>query len=201
MEGFMNCDPRINEDACLISVVESITPEIMELAGDTSSGVGRGGMASKLSAAAKVRSFGIPMVIAKGKNPGIIARIMEAELCGTLIMPATERISARKHWILYSLKPEGALTVDRGASNALIAGKKSLLPIGVTSVQGDFDHGDAVEVMDQHGVKIAVGLANYSADELRRICGRQTSEINWILGYRRNDEAIHADNLVVIAHE
>jgi glutamate 5-kinase len=197
IEGFMDCDPRTNAEACLISLVEDITPEIRKLAGDTSSGVGRGGMASKLDAAAKVRIAGIAMIIAGGKVPDIVSRVMEADLCGTLITPAKERISARKHWIRYNLKPEGEVVVDEGAAKAITQMGKSLLPAGIIAVKGSFDDGAAIVVLDSDGTRLAVGLANYSSDEMVKIKGRQTPEIDWILGYRRNDEAIHADNLVL----
>lgn len=198
IEGFMDCDPRSNPEACLISLVEDLTPEIKSLAGDTSSGVGRGGMASKMEAAAKVRLSGIPMIIACGKIPHIVKKAMEADLCGTLIMPAKETISARKHWIRYNLEPEGELIVDQGAAAAITRAGKSLLPIGVTEVRGEFEHGASVHVVDSTGQKLAVGLVNYSSGEMQKILGRRTPEIDWILGYRRNDEAIHADNLVVL---
>lgn len=126
---------------------------------------------------------------------------MSADLCGTLIMPAKERISARKHWIRYNLEPEGEISIDAGAAKVLSLHGKSLLPIGVVRVHGHFDHGAAVTVQDDHGNQIAVGLINYSSDEMRKIMGHQTSEIDWILGYRRNDEAIHADNLVLLDQE
>jgi glutamate 5-kinase len=201
IEGFMDCDPRKKPDACIIPVIDEITAEIKSMASDASSGPGRGGMASKLEAAAKVRVVGIPMIIAGGKVPEIISRIMSADLCGTLIMPAKERISARKHWIRYNLEPEGAITVDSGAARVISSHGKSLLPIGVIKVHGHFDDGAAVTVQDDRGNKIAVGLINYSSDEMRKIMGHQTSEIDWILGYRRNDEAVHADNLVLLDQE
>jgi glutamate 5-kinase len=196
MEGFMDCDPRSNPNACLIPVIEDITQEIMQLAGGTSSGVGRGGMASKLEAASKVRVAGIPMIIAKGKLPGIIPQVMDSDLCGTLIMPSKERISARKHWIRYNLEPEGIITVDDGAATAITVKGKSLLPIGIVSVEGHFEDGCAVLIRDRYDRDLAKGLANYDSEELNKIKGRQTPEIDWILGYRRNDEAVHADNLV-----
>lgn len=198
MEGLMDCDPRANPDACLISLVEDLTPEIRQLAGGTSSGVGLGGMASKLDAAAKVRVSGIPMIIACGKVPHIVMQAMQADLCGTLILPAKETISARKHWIRYNLEPEGELVVDKGAAAAITRAGKSLLPIGVISVNGEFEDGASVLVQDEGGKTLAVGLVNYSSDEMRKIVRRRTAEIDWILGYRRNDEAIHADNLVVL---
>ncbi len=151
IEGFMDCDPRTSADACLIPLIEEITPELRGLASDVPSKVGRGGMASKLQAAEVVRVAGIPMIIAGGKIPGIVARTMEGEVCGTLILPAKEKISARKHWIRYNLAPEGELEVDAGAAEAITHSGKSLLPIGVTSIQGHFDHGAAVLVCDPQG--------------------------------------------------
>ena len=198
IEGFMDCDPRTSADACLIPLIEEITPELRGLASDVPSKVGRGGMASKLQAAEVVRVAGIPMIIAGGKIPGIVARTMEGEVCGTLILPAKVKISARKHWIRYNLAPEGELEVDAGAAEAITHSGKSLLPIGVTKIQGHFDHGAAVLVCDPQGNKLAVGLVNYSSDELEKIMGRRAVEIDWILGYRSNDEVIHADNLALL---
>ncbi len=198
IEGLMDCDPRVNCDACLIPVVEDITPELKGLAGGTSSGVGRGGMASKLEAASKARMSGVPMIITRGKVENVIVRTLSGELCGTLILPAKEKMSARKSWIRYNLRPEGALRVDQGAAHAITNGGKSLLPIGVTEVEGSFDDGAAVDVIDPNDNKIAIGLVNYPSDEMKKIAGRQTAEIDWVLGYRRYDEAIHADNLVVL---
>jgi glutamate 5-kinase len=198
MEGFMDCDPRTNPSACLIPYVDEITPDIRRLAGDTSSGVGRGGMASKVAAAQVVRVSGIPMIITRGKTPGIIRCVVQGDECGTLFLPAKERISARKHWIRYNLHPEGTLEVDGGAAEAITASNKSLLPIGVTAVQGGFEHGAAVAINDPRGNRLAVGLVNYSSDEMEKIMGHQTAEIDWILGFKRNDEAVHADNLVVL---
>lgn len=200
MEGLLTCDPRNNPDACLIPIVDEITPEIRSMAGDSTGGSGRGGMASKIDAAEKVRVSGIPMIITKGKTPGILGLTMEANLLGTLVLPARETMSHRKHWIRYNLQPEGELMVDAGAANAISVSGKSLLPIGVRSVSGTFEHGAAVMVLDMNGTRIAMGLVNYSSNEMEKIMGRQTVEIDWILGYRRNDEAIHADNMVLFDH-
>lgn len=199
MEGLMDCDPRVHPEACLIPFVDEITPELRQLAGATSCGPGRGGMASKLEAAYKAGRSGIPMIIARGKTPQIVNRIMGGEACGTLIMPARETISSRKHWIRYNLESEGELRIDQGAARAIITSGKSLLPIGVTEITGEFEHGAKVTVVDHRGQPVAMGLINYSSDEMKRILGHQTMEIEWILGYRRNDEAIHADNLVLLA--
>ena len=198
MEGLMDCDPRLNPNACLIEVVEDITMEIRGLARGASSAVGRGGMASKIDAADKVRMSGIPMIISKGKTPHLISRVLSGEMIGTLILPAKEKISARKHWIRYGLDPEGSVYVDMGAANAVSRKGKSLLPIGVTKVEGEFEDGSAIRILSSKGEALAVGLINYSSDEIRKIMGHQTAEIDWVLGYRRDDEVVHADNLVLL---
>ncbi|MFC1833409.1 glutamate 5-kinase [Thermodesulfobacteriota bacterium] len=200
-EGLMDCDPVKNPDACLIPVVEEITPEIKQLASGATSQVGRGGMASKLEAAQKAAASGIPTIIAKGKVPHIIPRVMTGELYGTLLLPAKERMSARKHWMRYNLQPEGALIIDDGAGRALTRGGKSLLPVGIMRVEGRFEHGAAVSVQDGMGTRLAMGLVNYSSEELDKIKGHQTAEIDWLLSYRRNDEVIHADNMVLMESE
>ncbi len=197
-EGFMDCDPHSDPNACVIPLIEEITPALKRMATGSVSGVGRGGMQSKLDAAVKAGMAGVPMIIARGKEPRIIEKILEMDPYGTLILPSKERISARKHWMRYNLVPEGALIVDRGAADALIRGKKSLLPIGVIDVHGRFEHGAAVGVKTESGDQLAVGLVNYSSDEIGRIKGRQTVELSWVLGYTRGDELIHADNLVPI---
>jgi glutamate 5-kinase len=198
IEGLMDCDPREDSNACLIPLVEEITPEIRGMAGETASAVGRGGMSSKLEAAAKAGASGIPMIIAGGKQAHIVPRILQADACGTLILPAKEKLSAKKHWILYNLEHEGVLIIDSGAAGALTRDGKSLLPIGIVHVSGEFEHGATVAVQDTEGKTLAKGLANYSSQEMTRIKGHHTPEIDWILGYRRNDEAIHADNLVLV---
>lgn len=198
MEGFMDCDPRTNPDACLIPLVDEITPDIKKLATGPGSSVGRGGMASKLAAASKAGRAGVPMIIARGKLPHIIPRVLEGEVCGTLILPAKEKISARKHWIRFNLEPEGTLIIDQGAARALTLNGKSLLPVGIIGVEGNFEHGAVVTIVDSERTRLAVGLVNYSSAEIGKIMGHQTAEIDWFLGYRRNDEAVHADNLVLL---
>lgn len=198
IEGLLDCDPRLNNNACLIPQVEEITDQIRSCAGAQPGKFGRGGMASKLDAAQKVRISGITMIIAKGKEPGIVDMVLKGHQCGTIFLPAKEKISSRKHWIRYNLEPEGEIQIDDGAARAITTGAKSLLPSGVKGVSGEFEHGSSVLVTDEQGRSIAKGLINYSSEELERIKGRQTAEIDWILGYKRNDEVIHVDNLVII---
>jgi len=200
IEGLLDCDPRTNENACLIPEVEEITEQIRSCAGAQPGKYGRGGMVSKLDAAEKVRISGIPMIIAKGKEPGIVNKVLEGRECGTIFLPAKEKISSRKHWIRYNLEPEGEIQIDPGAVKAITTGSRSLLPSGVIGISGEFEHGSSVLVTDEGGHRIAVGLINYSSDELQKIKGRQTAEIDWILGYRRNDEVIHVDNMVIISN-
>jgi glutamate 5-kinase len=197
MEGLMDCDPRISPEACLIPVVETLDENIRRLAGTSKSTSGTGGMSSKLDAASKAGIAGIPMIIAGGKTPHVVKRIIEGADYGTLILPPKSRMSAKKHWILFNLEPEGVVVVDDGAERALVAKGKSLLPIGVVQVSGDFEHGAAVAIQNLRGKTIAMGLVNYSSHEIAKIKGRKSPEIDWILGYRRNDEITHADNLAL----
>jgi glutamate 5-kinase len=178
IEGFMDCDPRTNPNACIIPLVEDITPELAGQRHVIRSGLGDG--FKRIPPA----DIGYSAWLSRGKTPNIIRRTMEAEMCGTLIMPAKERISARKHWIRYNLEPEGDLTIDAGAAKAITLLGKSLLPIGVTEVKGHFEHGAAVIVCDPKGNRLAMGLVNYASDEMQKIMGHQTAEIDWVLGYR-----------------
>lgn len=198
IEGLLDCDPRVNSDACLIPEVYEITSEIRACAGQKPGKFGRGGMVSKLDAAEKVRISGIPMIIVKGKVPGIVGQCLDGRACGTIFLPAKEKISSRKHWIRYNLEPEGDIQIDAGAAKAISTAAKSLLPSGVIAVRGVFDHGSAVSVSDEKGERVALGLINYSSDEIEKIMGHQTVEIDWILGYRRNEEIIHVDNMVIL---
>jgi glutamate 5-kinase len=197
IEGLMNRDPRESSEACLIPVVEDLNENIVCLAGSSRSSLGTGGMTSKLAAASKAGVAGIPMIIAGGKAPHVIGRLMRGDEYGTLILPPKGKISAKKHWILFNVDPEGVVVVDDGAETALVKRGKSLLPIGVVQVSGDFEHGAAVAIQNLRGKTIAMGLVNYSSGEIRKIRGRKTAEIDWILGYRRNDEIAHADNLAL----
>ncbi|MDQ1239096.1 MAG: glutamate 5-kinase, partial [Thermodesulfobacteriota bacterium] len=178
IEGLLDCDPRANSDACLIPEVEEITSEIRACAGQRPGKFGRGGMVSKLDAAEKVRVSGIPMIIVKGKIPGIVGQALEGRECGTIFLPAKEKISSRKHWIRYNLEPEGDVQIDAGAAKAISTSARSLLPSGVIAVHGVFEHGSAVSVLDEKGNKVALGLINYSSDEIEKIMGHQTVEID-----------------------
>jgi glutamate 5-kinase len=156
-------------------------------------------MLSKLAAARKVNSAGVPMVIAKGDKPGILTRLLDGEPHGTYFVPRREKLTRRKCWIAFSLKPKGSLTVDAGAKTALTLRGKSLLASGVVAVQGEFAVGTAVEFLGPEGEPLGVGLVNYSAADIRRVMGLRSQHIRQVLGHKSYDEVIHRDNLVITA--
>jgi glutamate 5-kinase len=198
IDGFYDADPRTNRDARLIPLVESITKKIEHAAGGSFSSVGTGGMLTKLAAAKKAGKFGVPTLMVNGRQPDILDAIMEGKEVGTLFLAANESLTSRKHWIAYTLKPKGRIIVDDGARNVLSKHGRSLLPSGVNSVEGDFDRGDCVLVCGPDGAEFARGIAAYSHKEAAQLCGRKSSEIETILGYKYGDEIIHRDNLVVL---
>ncbi len=179
-------------------VVRDIDREAVPVAGGSTSGVGLGGMASKVGSARIVTRTGVPAVIAPGREPDVIVRALAGADVGTLFPPRGGVLSSRKHWIAYGAKPVGALVVDDGAVRALRDGGKSLLPAGITRVDGAFELGDTVSVVTAAGVELARGLVAYPADELRKISGLQSAGIEARLGYKSLDEAIHRDDLVIL---
>ncbi len=198
VDGFYNSDPSSDPDAELYDFIDSITEVHLAQAGPTRSSVGLGGMQTKLQAARQAASSGASTVIAQGTAERVLERILEGESVGTWIA-AGEVLGARKHWIAYSREPGGSLTLDSGAVEALVERGKSLLPSGVTRVEGTFDRGETVRIVDEQGREIGRGLAGYSAADLERIRGRQSDEIESVLGYKYFDEAVHRDNLVILA--
>jgi glutamate 5-kinase len=155
-------------------------------------------MATKLQAAQKAAASGVPMVIASGRQSGVLARILAGEPVGTYFVPKADRLGARKRWIAFAVPPQGRLVVDAGAARALTGHGRSLLPSGVTAVTGEFGAGEVVAVVDADGKEIARGLVNFDTGELRRIRGAKTQEIEARLGYKSFDEVIHRDNLVIL---
>ena len=195
IDGLYTADPRTDANARFIAEIGEITPAIEAMAGAPNPGYGSGGMVTKLQAARIAVRAGCHMVIADGKVERPLAAIEAGARCTWFVAPSTP-LTARKQWIAASIKPLGALTVDAGAVNALASGK-SLLPAGVTALEGAFDRGDAVAVLDSSGVEIARGLSAYSSDDARRIIGHRSRDIEAILGYRGRDEMIHRDDLVL----
>jgi glutamate 5-kinase len=198
IEGLYDKDPRSDTDARLIPLVRSITRELEEAAGGSGSSVGTGGMATKLAAAKKVGRSGIPSIIIDGRDPSLLGRALAGDEVGTLFMPARNAMNRRKHWIAFTRRPQGRVLVDDGAADVLHRHGRSLLPSGVIGVDGEFERGDCVRVCMADGVEFARGIADYSHQEIARILGRKSREIEEILGYRYGDEIIHRDNLVIL---
>ena len=178
-------------------IVRDIDREAAPVAGGSTSGVGSGGMASKVGSARMVTRTGIPAVVAPGREPDAIVRVLAGADVGTLFV-AGKGLSARKHWIAYGGRPAGKITVDDGAARALREGKKSLLPAGIVGVDGAFELGDTVSIVTREGHEIARGLAAYPAGDLLKIQGLQSGAIEATLGYKSSEEAIHRDDLVIL---
>jgi glutamate 5-kinase len=199
VDGLYTADPALDRAATKLDTVETITDEILAMAGAHQDGLSVGGMATKLEAAQKAAASGIPMVIASGRQPGVLRRLLAGEPVGTYFAPKADRLAARKRWIAFAVPPQGRLTVDAGALRALTHQGRSLLPSGVVEVEGDFAAGEVVAVVGAgDGKEIGRGLVNFDAAELRKIRGAKTSEIEARLGYRSADEVIHRDNLVIL---
>ena len=184
-----------------IPFVEEVTPELRRLAQGPSGPLGTGGMATKIEAARIATEAGHPAVIADGRRPNVITGILEGDPIGTFFAPLKDRLTHKKHWIAYTLQKKGELVLDDGAVQAIVHRGKSLLSSGVVQVRGRFDNGEMVSCLDASGTEWARGITNYSSDEIRRIAGRQSAEIESILGYRLRDEIIHRDELVVTRQE
>jgi glutamate 5-kinase len=198
VDGLYTANPARDASATHITEVAAITHEIEAMAGESISGIGRGGMTSKLIAAKIATGAGCDVIIAKGQDPHPVAAIAKGAR-HTLFRASLSPALARKRWIAGGLKPEGVLVIDDGAVNALYDGK-SLLPAGIRQVDGRFERGDTVLVKDRQGREIARGLAAYNASDAERIAGKRTVEIEAILGYRGRDEMIHRDDLALTGH-
>jgi len=197
VDGFYDADPRRHPDARRIARIDALSPEILAMAGEANAeaAVGSGGMRTKLEAARIARAAGCATVILDGRVDSPLAAAV-ASGAGTLITAPQSPRQAYKAWIAGSVAPAGVLRLDDGAAAALRAGK-SLLPAGVITVEGDFDKGDSVELRSPDGRRAGIGLAAYAADEMRRLAGRQSGEIEGLLGYRGPGVAVHRDDLVL----
>jgi glutamate 5-kinase len=199
IDGLFTRDPRTEPDAELIPVVGVITKSTEKAAGSIPGPLGTGGMMSKINAARKVNSAGVPMVVAKGDKPDILVRLFDGEAHGTYFVPRRQKLTRRKCWIAFSLKPKGVLTIDAGARTAVTRRGKSLLASGIVEVQGEFTVGAPVEFQAPGGEAVGVGLVNYGAADIRRIMGLRSQHISQVLGHKSYDEVIHRDNLVITA--
>jgi glutamate 5-kinase len=198
IDGLYDKDPRVNGDARLIERVTTYSKSIEKYAGDIPGALGTGGMLSKIKAARKVTASGIPMVIAKGYRPDVLARLAAGEPSGTYFVPRDRKLNRKKCWIGYTVNPKGTITVDAGAAKALLNNGKSLLPSGIVDVKGQFSVGAAVAVVTQDCQLIGNGLVNYNDEDIRLIMGAKSSQIKARLGQKTYDEVIHRDNLVII---
>lgn len=196
--GLFTADPRTNPKAELIPEVRDIDAELRRLAGDSVTGLGIGGMRTKLEAAELARRSGADVVIASGSVPDIILRIAAGEKEGTRF-PATETpLEGRKRWIFGGAVPLGRVTVDEGAAKALLRGGGSLLPAGVVNVEGDFDRGDVVRISGPEQKDLGRGIARYGSVDVRQIKGRQSEQIASILGYGYGPVVVHRDDLILL---
>ena len=196
-KGLYERDPTDDPTAELVSEARIDDPRLGAMVGESRSGLGRGGMITKLRAARLASRSGTATVIVSGKETDGIPRIIDGEMIGTFLVPDESPLVARKRWLAGQLKAKGSLTLDHGAIRVLKDAGKSLLPIGVTHVQGAFDRGDLVICLDAEGVEVARGLVNYSSEEASRLIGQPTHKIEEILGYVDEPEMIHRDNLIV----
>lgn len=196
VDGLYDGDPG-SADARIVPTVENLGPEIFALVQDAKTGLGKGGMASKLEAARQATGSGENVIIASGRKPGSLRQILEGRRVGTAFLAQGQAVAARKRWIGYTVQPRGRLLVDAGARQAVEFNGSSLLSIGVVKVNGHFGKGDVVAICDGEGEEFARGLSNYSSDDIRRIRGLKTGEIPGVLGHCPYQEVIHRDNLLV----
>lgn len=199
--GLYTCNPAENDRAELLSAVDCIDGRIEEMACGGAGALGTGGMATKVKAARMVTGMGEEMVIADGRQARILQRILAGENIGTAFYPRGDKLASRKRWIAFALRRRGALHLDAGAAAAVRLQGKSLLPTGIRGLEGDFKQGDCVSILDHAGREFARGLVKYSAEEIDRIKGAKTREIEKILGYKATDEIVHRDDLVVLEEQ
>jgi glutamate 5-kinase len=196
--GLYESDPRRNSEAKFVQTAKAGDPALEVLAGGVGSALARGGMLTKVLAAKRAARSGAHTVIASGREPEVLVRLARGEAIGTLLTAATVPLAARKQWLADHLNVSGRLHLDAGAVRALARDGKSLLPIGVTEVTGEFQRGEVVGCVDPDGREVARGLVNYAAGEAKQIMRKPSSEIEKILGYVDEPELIHRDNLVLL---
>ncbi|WP_348708614.1 glutamate 5-kinase [Acidovorax soli] len=196
-KGLYTADPRRDPAAQFVHEASAGDPALEAMAGGAGSSIGKGGMITKILAAKRAAGSGASTVIAWGREPDVLVRLVDGQALGTLLIAQTQKKQARKQWMADHLQLRGAVTVDAGAAAKLREEGKSLLPIGMTAVEGDFSRGDVIAVRDEAGAEIARGLANYAAAEARLLCRKPSSEFEKLLGYTAETEMVHRDNLVL----
>lgn len=199
VDGLYDRDPRVDPTARRLDEVLEVTPEIEALAGGAGSEAGTGGMVTKLAAARIANAAGIPMALLGGQDPGQLVALVEGRpVRGTLFRAREDRLEARKRYLAFATPVRGILEVDEGAVRALSDQGKSLLPVGVRRVEGEFHAGETVSLRDRSGHELARGMTHYGSDELARILGRRSAEIEEILGYKPAAEVVHRDHMVLL---
>ena len=196
-KGLFTADPRRDPLATFVHVGRAGDPALEAMAGGAGSSIGRGGMLTKILAAKRAAGSGASTVIAWGRQPQVLLKLVQGEAIGTLLVAQTAKNQARKQWMADHLQMRGAVVIDAGAALKVNAEGKSLLPIGMTSVQGDFSRGDVIAIKGVDGEEIGRGLANYSSSEARLICRKSSSEFERLLGYTGEPEMVHRTNLVL----
>jgi glutamate 5-kinase len=196
--GLFTADPRANPTAQLIPEVRAIDDTLRELAGGSVSGLGVGGMATKLQAADIARRAGADVVIAAGRAPNVITRIANNEPVGTRFPALETPLENRKRWIFAAPNPAGSLIIDLGAVRALLKQKRSLLPAGITAVEGNFERGDTVSIRHSNRRELARGIVRYNSLEMTKIIGCHSDEINGRLGYAYGPVAVHRNDLILV---
>lgn len=197
-QGLYSADPRSNPDAQFIHSAKAGDPALERMAGGAGTSIGTGGMLTKILAAKRAARSGAHTVIASGREPDVLVRLSRGDAIGTHLEATQMKTAARKQWLADHLRMSGKLVLDAGAVKVLKTDGKSLLPIGVTAVEGYFERGDVVACVDANGVEVARGLVNYSASEAARIMRKPSNEIEKILGYVDEAELIHRDNLILL---
>ena len=196
-KGLFTADPRRDPAATFVHEAKAGDPALEDMAGGAGSSIGRGGMLTKILAAKRAAGSGASTVIAWGREPDALLRLTQGEAIGTLLIAPTQKQQARKQWMADHLQLRGAIRVDDGAVAKLRHEGKSLLPIGMTAVTGDFSRGDVIAILDGLGQEVARGLANYASAEARLLCRKPSTDVESLLGYVAEAEMVHRDNLVL----
>lgn len=202
VEGVYSANPQTDQQARLLPEIADVTPEVEAMCGGAGTMRGTGGMLTKMAAARMAMNSGIVMVIASGGRDGAVQSVLAGKPIGTLFPPRQNRLQFRKRWLAFGARIKGRLKVDKGCAQALLSNGSSLLAAGVKEVDGNFEQGSTVSILNPEGWEIARGLVNYSTDDVRKIMGAHTHEIAEILGHKPYDEVVHRDNLVLLSrHE
>ena len=202
VDGVYSANPQTDPQARLLPEISEVTPEVEAMCGGAGTMRGTGGMLTKMAAARMAMNSGIVMVIASGGRDGAVQSILAGKPIGTLFPPRQNRLQFRKRWLAFGARIKGRLKVDKGCAQALLSNGSSLLAAGIKDVEGNFEQGSTVSILNPEGWEIARGLVNYSTGDVRKIMGAHTHEIAEILGHKPYDEVVHRDNLVLLSrHE